>query len=128
MLDLSTELRTRGINLRVLNLGGGNVDTGTPMGGMVFTVMAALAQMELEIANASPTAQTPLLLHNSRTRLMRYGVPGEPGGNHHVLLAGASNTGESRPRLSSSTESRTFTLHRYPFAPWWLLASTDDAI
>ncbi len=33
----------------MLNLGGGNVDTGTPMGGMVFTVMAALAQMELEI-------------------------------------------------------------------------------
>jgi DNA invertase Pin-like site-specific DNA recombinase len=25
------------------------VDTGTPMGSMVFTVMAALAQMELEI-------------------------------------------------------------------------------
>lgn len=33
----------------MLNLGGGNVDTGTPMGSMVFTVMAALAQMELEI-------------------------------------------------------------------------------
>jgi DNA invertase Pin-like site-specific DNA recombinase len=33
----------------VLNLGGGDVDTGTPIGGMVFTVMAALAQMELEI-------------------------------------------------------------------------------
>ncbi|WP_426977761.1 recombinase family protein [Pseudarthrobacter sp. O4] len=49
MLGLSEELRTRHINLRVLNLGGGNVDTGTPMGGMVFTVMAALAQMELEI-------------------------------------------------------------------------------
>jgi DNA invertase Pin-like site-specific DNA recombinase len=31
--------------LRVLNLGGGDVDTGTPMGSMVFTVMAALAQM-----------------------------------------------------------------------------------
>jgi DNA invertase Pin-like site-specific DNA recombinase len=49
MLGLSEELRDRRINLRVLNLGGGNVDTGTPMGGMVFTVMAALAQMELEI-------------------------------------------------------------------------------
>ena len=49
MLGLSEELRTRHINLRVLNLGGGNVDTGTPMGGMVFTVMAALAQTELEI-------------------------------------------------------------------------------
>lgn len=49
MLDLSKALRERGIGLRVLNLGGGNVDTGTPMGSMVFTVMAALAQMELEI-------------------------------------------------------------------------------
>ncbi|MFJ7751821.1 recombinase family protein [Arthrobacter sp. NPDC097144] len=49
MLGLSEELRGRGINLLVLNLGGGNVDTGTPMGSMVFTVMAALAQMELEI-------------------------------------------------------------------------------
>ncbi|MCB5293399.1 DNA-invertase hin [Arthrobacter sp. SO3] len=49
MLELATILRARGIGLRVLNLGGGDVDTGTPMGGMVFTVMAALAQMELEI-------------------------------------------------------------------------------
>ncbi|MEG9249997.1 recombinase family protein [Arthrobacter sp. Soc17.1.1.1] len=49
MLALADELRLRQVNLRVLNLGGGNVDTGTPMGSMVFTVMAALAQMELEI-------------------------------------------------------------------------------
>ncbi|MFI7494422.1 recombinase family protein [Kocuria sp. M4R2S49] len=39
----------RGAGLRVLNLGGGDVDTATPMGSMVFTVMAALAQMEMEI-------------------------------------------------------------------------------
>jgi DNA invertase Pin-like site-specific DNA recombinase len=49
MLALPDELRGRGAGLRVLNLGGGNVDTGTPMGSMVFTVMAALAQMELDI-------------------------------------------------------------------------------
>ena len=49
MLELSTVLRERNLNLRVLNLGGGSVDTGTPMGGMVFTHMAALAQMELDI-------------------------------------------------------------------------------
>ncbi len=49
MLELATVLRERRIGLRVLNLGGGDVDTGTPMGGMVFTVMAALAQMELEV-------------------------------------------------------------------------------
>ncbi|QRQ79327.1 recombinase family protein [Glutamicibacter protophormiae] len=49
MLELAEELRERSIGLRVLNLGGGDVDTHTPMGAMVFTVMAALAQMELEI-------------------------------------------------------------------------------
>ncbi len=55
MLDLSKALRARGIGLRVLNLGGGDVDTGTPMGSMLFTVMAALAQMELEIKRERST-------------------------------------------------------------------------
>jgi DNA invertase Pin-like site-specific DNA recombinase len=49
MLTFAEELRGRGAGLRVLNLGGGDVDTATPMGAMVFTVMAALAQMELDI-------------------------------------------------------------------------------
>jgi len=49
MLNLAEDLRDKGATLRVLNLGGGAVDTGTPMGSMVFTVMAALAQMELDI-------------------------------------------------------------------------------
>jgi len=49
MLDLAQELRGRGAGLRVLNLGGGDVNTSTPMGSMLFTVMAALAQMEHDI-------------------------------------------------------------------------------
>lgn len=49
MLAFAESLRDRGAGLRVLNLGGGDVDTHTPMGSMVFTVMAALAQMELAI-------------------------------------------------------------------------------
>ena len=49
MLAFAEQLRGKGAGLRVLNLGGGDVDTHTPMGSMVFTVMAALAQMELEI-------------------------------------------------------------------------------
>ena len=49
MLDLAKELRGRGAGLRVLNLGGGDVDTATPMGSMLFTIMAALGQMEHEI-------------------------------------------------------------------------------
>lgn len=49
MLAFADELRTRGAGLRVLNLGGGDVDTSTSMGSMLFTIMAALAQMEYEI-------------------------------------------------------------------------------
>jgi DNA invertase Pin-like site-specific DNA recombinase len=49
MLQLAAELRSKGVNLRVLNLGGGDVDTATPMGNMMFTVMASLAQMERDI-------------------------------------------------------------------------------
>jgi DNA invertase Pin-like site-specific DNA recombinase len=49
MLAFAEGLRSRSAGLRVLNLGGGDVDTSTPMGAMVFTVMSALAQMELDI-------------------------------------------------------------------------------
>jgi DNA invertase Pin-like site-specific DNA recombinase len=49
MLAFAEQLRGRRADLRVLNLGGGDVDTSTPMGSMLFTIMAALAQMEHEI-------------------------------------------------------------------------------
>ena len=49
MLAFADELRARGAGLRVVNLGGGDVDTATPMGSMLFTIMAALGQMEHEI-------------------------------------------------------------------------------
>lgn len=56
MLAFAEALRGRGAGLRVLNLGGGDVDTHTPMGSMVFTVMAALAQMEWRLSGSgSPT-------------------------------------------------------------------------
>jgi len=55
MLAFADELRTRGAGLRVLNLGGGDVDTATPMGSMLFTIMAALAQMEHEIKSERVT-------------------------------------------------------------------------
>ncbi|POH71244.1 resolvase [Cryobacterium zongtaii] len=49
MLAFAEELRGRGAGLRVLNLRGGDVDTATPMGSLLFTIMAALGQMEHEI-------------------------------------------------------------------------------
>lgn len=49
MLATATGLRERDVNLRVLNLGGEAVDTNTPTGRLLFTVMAGIAEMELEI-------------------------------------------------------------------------------
>ncbi|WP_369797331.1 recombinase family protein [Agreia sp. Leaf283] len=48
MLDFAKGLREGGAGLRVRNLGGGDVDTSTPMGSRLFTATAALAQMEHE--------------------------------------------------------------------------------
>lgn len=49
MLAFADDLRARGVGLRVLKLGGSGVDAATPMGSMLFTIMAGLAQMEHEI-------------------------------------------------------------------------------
>ncbi|TFD75545.1 recombinase family protein [Cryobacterium psychrophilum] len=49
MVDFAQGLRDRGARLRVLNLGGGDVDASTPMGSMLFIIMAAPAQMEHDI-------------------------------------------------------------------------------
>lgn len=49
MLALAAKLQADGVNLRVLNLGGDAIDTSKPMGKLMFTVMAGLAEMELAI-------------------------------------------------------------------------------
>lgn len=49
MLAIADDLERRDVALRVLNLGGESVDTTTPLGSMVFTIMAALAQMERDV-------------------------------------------------------------------------------
>ncbi|WP_434992143.1 recombinase family protein [Arthrobacter sp. Ld5] len=48
-LALTDELHVQKVNPRAINLGGGNVEIGTSTGSMVFNVMAAFAQMKLEI-------------------------------------------------------------------------------
>ncbi|WEO78308.1 recombinase family protein [Cryobacterium sp. SO2] len=49
VLAFAAGLSDRGVELRVLNFCGGDVDTRTPTGAMLFTTMAALGQMEHEI-------------------------------------------------------------------------------
>jgi len=61
-LAFADEFRGRGAGLRVLNLGGGDVDTATPMGSMLFTIMAALASptVRFEALSAWSKAVNPL--------------------------------------------------------------------
>lgn len=49
MLGMAHELHARGVNLRVLILGGESVDTRTPAGRLLLTVMSGIAEMERAI-------------------------------------------------------------------------------
>lgn len=49
VLAFAEWLSGRGVELRVLDLCGGDVDTATPAGSMLFTIMAALRDSEREI-------------------------------------------------------------------------------
>lgn len=81
MLAFADALRTGGAGLRVLNMDGGDVDTSTPMGSMLFTVMAALAQMEHEIKRERVTDSI------SKRRQAGLDLGAGPGGSRTVRSA-----------------------------------------
>ena len=45
-MQITTELEAKGVSLRILNFG---VDTGTPTGKLILTVLGGIAQFEREI-------------------------------------------------------------------------------
>ncbi len=76
MLALADELRSRRAGRRVLNLGGGDVDTATPMGSMLFTIMPPLLRWNTRSgANAS---RIPSTSEEKRARTLVAGPAGSP--------------------------------------------------
>jgi DNA invertase Pin-like site-specific DNA recombinase len=49
LLSLVEQLDRKGVALRILDFGGGEVDTKSPSGRMLLTVFAAMAQFEREV-------------------------------------------------------------------------------
>ncbi|MGO7544401.1 recombinase family protein [Rhizobium leguminosarum] len=49
LLSLVEQLDAKGVALRILDFGGGEVDTKSPSGRMLLTVFAAMAQFEREL-------------------------------------------------------------------------------
>ncbi|MCA1492002.1 recombinase family protein [Ensifer sp. NBAIM29] len=49
LLSLVEQLDQKGVGLRILDFGGGEVDTKSPSGRMLLTVFAAMAQFEREV-------------------------------------------------------------------------------
>lgn len=46
MIGLARQLKEEGKHLKVLNLGGETINTSTPTGSLLFTVMSGIAEME----------------------------------------------------------------------------------
>jgi DNA invertase Pin-like site-specific DNA recombinase len=110
MIGLSDELRRRGVNLRVLNIDGGNVDTGTPRGSMVFTAMAALAQMELEIQRER--------INDSVTKRRAAGKePGPPMATVHAQPDPERPPSGRQRRTGHTSSQRPGNVARHPAVP-----------
>jgi len=101
MLAFAEELRGRGSGLRVLNLGGGDVDTSTPMGSMLFTIMAALAQMEHEIKSERITDS----ISKRRAAGKDLGCRHQRTTDSQIRSASASSKGARQPPRSLATSA-----------------------
>ena len=71
LVELGQELERRRVALRILNLG---IDTGTPVGRLMFTIVAGIAEFELD-----------LIRERTRAGLAAARARGRPGGRKPAL-------------------------------------------
>lgn len=102
LLRLVDELAARGVSLRILSLG---IDTSTPAGQMVLSVMAALAQMERDIL----VERTKQGIEAARARGRVGGRPRSLTEEQTQVAAGWRDTGRSWTEIARllGTSERT---------------------
>ena len=110
VLLLADALRARGANLRVLNLG---IDTATPAGGLVLTMMAGLAKFERQLLRERQRRG----IDAARARGRHLGRPALLGASHAQLAIIRLLAGETLAaialewRVSERTLSRLVSRH-----------------
>ena len=111
VLLLADRLRERGVHLRILNLG---IDTATPAGGLVLTVMAGLAKFERDLLRERQRRG----IDAARARGKHLGRPALLGASHAETSIRRLRAGETLAaiahewRVSERTLSRL--LRKYP--------------
>lgn len=101
LMTLAAALRAEGVALRVLDLDGLDVDTSTPTGSMLFTVLAALSKTESELkrervlealskrrASEVDLGERPRRASDGKSRISGGELPEVAGGTHPPALHG----------------------------------------
>jgi len=105
VLLLADSLRERGIHLRILNLG---IDTATPAGGLVLTMMAGLAKFERQLLRERQRRG----IDAARARGRHLGRPALLGASHAQVAIGRLRSGETLSAIAQEWRVSERTLSR----------------
>lgn len=105
VLLLADSLRGRGVHLRILNLG---IDTATPAGGLVLTMMAGLARFERQLLRERQQRG----IEAARARGKHLGRPALLSAGHAQLAMSRLRSGETLSALATEWRVSERTLSR----------------